>query len=238
MTIPEYIFFHEELKNNAIVVLHADEAAHARTLRLRESEKMFFTDGNGQIAEGRVVSPSQKRFEVEIKNVQKVEKNSDFYIHIAVSPTKNADRIEWFLEKAIEIGIDEISFIEGDFSEKKAINSERLFRKAIAAMKQSHRFYLPKINPLISFQQFLAQKVPQKNRFIAHLIDDKTKTLFQTAKPKGNYCVLIGAEGGFSEKEIQKAIENQFETVSLGKSRLRTETAALTACITLNILNE
>ncbi len=236
--VPEQIFYHESLQSYATLILGEEEFAHARSLRIREGERIFLTDGKGNFAFGRVVLLNSKRLEVRTEAIDSQTFRENAYIHIALAPTKNQDRIEWFVEKAVEIGIDEISFLITDFSEKKNLVMERLQKKAIAAMKQSKRFFLPKINPILPFKQFIENIPVSQKAFLAHLIEDASQTLFKIAPPKARYCVLIGAEGGFSEKEILLATQHQIPLVRLGKSRLRTETAALAACLTLNLINE
>jgi 16S rRNA (uracil1498-N3)-methyltransferase len=169
-----------------------------------------------------------------IDTTQEAVKN--FSIHIAVAPTKNIDRIEWFVEKSTELGIDEISFIQCEHSERVHIKTERIERVAISAMKQSLKASLPKINPLKKFKEFIYNP-SASYKFIAYVDKSNTHQLKDLATPASAYCVLIGPEGDFSPEELQTAIDHGYSKVSLGTSRLRTETAALAACHTLNLVN-
>ncbi|GAB4347762.1 MAG: hypothetical protein OHK0038_27540 [Flammeovirgaceae bacterium] len=162
-------------------------------------------------------------------------KNRNHTIHIAIAPTKNLDRTEYFVEKATEIGIDEISFIYTKHSERKNLNLERIEKIGVSAIKQSLKFYLPLFNPMTSFEEFIGQK-REGQLFVAHESTPSTRHLLNLALSNTTYTVLIGAEGGFSEEEVQNAIHRGFTPVSLGESRLRTETAALAACFALNFL--
>jgi 16S rRNA (uracil1498-N3)-methyltransferase len=170
-----------------------------------------------------------------VEEKQEYEKK-DFYIHLIIAPTKNMDRMEWMLEKCVEIGIDEISFIQTRYSERKEIKTQRLEKIAIGAMKQSLKAYLPKINEMISWKDFLKKENSENFKMIAHLEEGNRKFIQPFAKPNSKYAVLIGPEGDFSPEEIKQAIEKGFQPVTLGNSRLRTETAGLVACHTLNII--
>jgi 16S rRNA (uracil1498-N3)-methyltransferase len=155
-----------------------------------------------------------------------------------VAPTKSPDRIEWFVEKAVEVGIERISFFFGQHSERRHLKLDRLEKIAIAAMKQSLQTYLPTLDEPVSFSELL-KTGGEEQRFIAHLPDNEPPvSLAQIAKPGGQYTVLIGPEGDFSTNEIQQALSAGFQMATLGTTRLRTETAALTACQYLNFLNQ
>jgi 16S rRNA (uracil1498-N3)-methyltransferase len=157
------------------------------------------------------------------------------YLHLAVAPTKNTDRFEWFLEKATEIGVDEITPILCEHSERKVIKDDRLEKVVISAMKQSLKAYLPKLNPLTPLKDLLNAEFEGK-KFIAHCYDLDKRELKNELTESSSHLVLIGPEGDFSEEEIQLAITQQFIPVSLGESRLRTETAGVVACHTVNLL--
>jgi 16S rRNA (uracil1498-N3)-methyltransferase len=233
----EQIFFAPDLRPDAQISLAEDEIAHLRTLRIRKGDDIYLTDGKGSFAKARTDIFEPKKNLFTVTNYEKHEKARDFYVHIALAPTKNADRIEWFVEKATEIGIDEISFLQTEHSEKKGLNTERILKKAMSAMKQSKQFFLPKINPLSKLYDFFPS-ADETQKFIAHLTQSPEEHLFRKTRAGERYCVLIGPEGGFSEKEVSIAKENGFSLVNLGQNRLRTETAALKACMTLNLLNE
>jgi 16S rRNA (uracil1498-N3)-methyltransferase len=154
-----------------------------------------------------------------------------------VAPTKMNDRYEWFLEKATEIGIHEITPIICDRSERKVINAERFDKIILSAMKQCNQLHLPILNPAVTFKEFVKQK-NEGSQLIAHCEESDKKTLKSVLKPNENYTILIGPEGDFSEKEIALALENNYIPVSLGNTRLRTETAAIVACHSVVFINE
>ena len=160
-----------------------------------------------------------------------------YKLHMAVAPTKSIDRFEWFLEKATEIGITEITPIICEQSERKRLKKERLERIILSAMKQSLKAHKPKLNDLVSFDDFLNAN-PSGRRYIAHCADGPKHSLFKEAQPSDTLLVLIGPEGDFSVKEIERALNAGFIPVTLGNTRLRTETAALAACHTIALINE
>jgi 16S rRNA (uracil1498-N3)-methyltransferase len=219
-------------------LLSEEESKHAiRVLRLQRGAVVHLIDGRGGRYTTEIIDPHPKRTSLRVLEVEMQVGKPTYHLHIAVAPTKNMDRMEWFLEKATEIGIQELTPIICARSERKEVKIERLEKVAIAAMKQSLKAYLPKINPAISFSEFLATRVVDGVRKgIAHCLDaDKT---YISSFPKGhNYLLLIGPEGDFSEIEINQAIAKGFIPLSLGASRLRTETAALAACLEASLLN-
>ncbi len=165
----------------------------------------------------------------------KAQPPKTFQVHIAIAPTKNTDRIEWFVEKAVELGVDRISFILCSNSERKSLKSDRLERLAISAMKQSWQAWLPQLTPMLPFKDVLASAATQK--FIAFVDIQNPIHLKAAARPGGEALVLIGPEGDFSQAELQNALDHGFQKVSLGSNRLRTETAGLAACHILNLIN-
>ena len=174
----------------------------------------------------------------EVKITKETFQEPDkFYTHIVVAPTKMNDRLEWFLEKATEIGVHEITPIICDHSERKVYKIDRAEKIIQAAMKQSLHYYIPKINEPISFAQFVKSNF-EGQKFIAHCEETDKKSLKSVLKPNQNIIMLIGPEGDFSEKEITLALENDFTAVSLGNTRLRTETAAIVACHSVVFVNE
>ena len=214
-----------------------EESRHAiKVLRHKIGDEIKIIDGKGSFYTCIITEDNQKKCSFRIKEIQCSPKRP-FYIHIAIAPTKNIDRIEWFVEKAVEIGIDEISFINCKNSERKVIKTDRIIRKAISAMKQSMKASLPIINEIISFNQFV-KNVEQQNKLMAYVDFDNPKNLQSTASKNSSYCILIGPEGDFSKSELELSITTGFEKVSLGHSRLRTETAGIVACHTLNLINE
>ena len=218
--------------------LTEDDSRHAiRTLRLGIGEIIAVTDGNGNRHTAVITQADTRRCQFKITDTQTTPFRS-FSIRICVAPTKNIDRIEWFVEKAVEIGIERISFFFGQHSERRVLKLERLEKIAIAAMKQSLQSFLPRLDEAVSFAELL-KSVDEPQRFLAHLpADEAPSPLAKAAVPNGQYAVLIGPEGDFSDKEIKQATEAGFRMVTLGNNRLRTETAALTACQLLNFINQ
>lgn len=214
-----------------------EESKHiVKVLRKQEGDILKVTNGLGYLFTTEIILASDKKCTVRITDSLYHSPNN-FYIHMVVAPTKMNDRYEWFLEKATEIGVNEITPIICDHSERKTIKTERFDKIIQSAMKQSLQFHLPKLNEPITFKQFLAQK-HEGNLCIAHC-EETQKTLLKNAiKPNERYTVLIGPEGDFSEKEIQSALELQYQPVSLGHTRLRTETAAIVACHSIVFANE
>lgn len=205
--------------------LSEEESKHAcRVLRLKIGDQIELLNGDGYRFLGEIVSDNPKRCEISILNHSKEEPTS-YYIHLAIAPTKNIDRIEWMLEKAVEIGVHEISFLTCKNSERKQIKLDRLEKIAISAMKQSQRTYLTKINDIRNFKEFI---LSNPNGLIAHCMDSEKKTLPELIQPK-NQVILIGPEGDFDSSEIAFAFQNGYNAISLGKTRLRTETAGLFA---------
>lgn len=214
-----------------------DEAFHAaKVLRLREGEEVRVTDGQGSWYDAVVQSSTPKRCDLKVVR-QTVQTPRPFRIEVALAPTKNMDRIEWFVEKATEIGIDTVSFFYTTHSERRNMKLERLHKIAVSAMKQSLQAFLPQIREVGDFGKYIPM-VNTTQRFIAHLPEDKFPAhLLKKASPEQNYTVVIGPEGDFTEAEIQLTQQHGFEMVTLGNTRLRTETAALVACQTLHLVN-
>lgn len=216
------------------------EARHCtQVLRKKEGDPITFVDGMGGWYEGSIETTSKRSLVVKIQTRKKANPPSPS-IHLAIAPTKNIDRFEWFLEKATEIGISQITPLLCTNSERKRIRPDRLEKILLSAMKQSLRTWLPKLNDLSSFQDFLQSTATENagQRFIAHCQDENLSLLKNNYKAGQDVCILIGPEGDFSKEEIELAIKNQFNPVSLGTARLRTETAGMVACHTLNFLNE
>jgi 16S rRNA (uracil1498-N3)-methyltransferase len=219
-------YIHDILPETKIIQLSEDESKHAiRVLRMKLGDSAFLLDGKGRRFLAEIMDDHPKRCQFEVKTVEFEAKNS-FHIHIAIAPTKNMDRIEWFLEKACELGLDELSLIICKNSERKSVNIDRLEKIAISAMKQSKRLYLPIIHELCTFQEFI-EKHPKGA--IAHCFENDKKSLKNCIKAT-NYPILIGPEGDFSLDELEKIAALEYDFVTLGKNRLRTETAGIFAC--------
>lgn len=218
--------------------LPSEEAAHAvRVLRLQPGDAVSLTDGKGYFYEAEISTANQKRCLVNILSKEEQPPLWKGHLHLAMAPTKNMDRIEWFAEKATEIGFDELSFLNCRFSERKVLKTERIQKILVSAMKQSLKARLPQLNEMADFKKFVQQPFGGK-KFIAHCHKGE-KPLLQTQLKAGeDALVLIGPEGDFSEEEVKMAIEQGFQPISLGRSRLRTETAALVACHIMNLTNQ
>ena len=208
--------------------LTAEESKHAiKVLRKKEGDMLNFTDGKGNMYIGEVTIPDSKRTSVRIVKSEQKPKQHNYYLHIAIAPTKNMYRFEWFLEKSTEIGIDEITPIICNRSERKILKTERCNRILLSAMKQSLKLHLPKLNEIVTLKDFIKQDF-KGAKYIAHC-EDGEKNELKIVNKTEETLILIGPEGDFSPKEIELALQNQFKEVSLGTSRLRTETAGIVA---------
>lgn len=222
--------------------LPADEAAHAvRVLRMREGDEILVADGRGTFHRASITLASPKRCETAVLDSWADAKLWQGEIRVAVAPTKNMDRLEWFAEKATEIGVDRISLLNCDFSERKVVKAERLERIVVSAMKQSHKAFKPVVDEMTAFRKFVTQPFDGQ-KFIAHCyspeeVDGAGQTIHLSGRnflgdkvgETDASLVLIGPEGDFSIDEVNFAINHGFQPISLGESRLRTETAALVA---------
>lgn len=219
--------------------LPEDESGHCvRVLRLHEGDEVLVTDGKGTFYKAVLNSAHHKSCGLTVLDSWQQPALWDFNLHIAVAPTKNMDRMEWFVEKATEIGIDAITYLNCCFSERKEVKMARLEKIAVSAMKQSQKATLPLLGGMVDFKKFITYPFAGR-KFIAHCEEDGEKRLLKyLCGVKENVLILIGPEGDFSKEEIELARENNFQEISLGKSRLRTETAALVACNTIHILNQ
>ena len=220
------------------VILNETESKHAiRVLRLTVNSKVQLIDGEGGFYEAVISDAHHKRCKLSITNsIQEFQKRN-FKLHVAIAPTKNNDRFEWFLEKCTEIGIDEITPILSEHSERKVVKPERLEKILVSAMKQSLKAYLPKLNPIISFDEFILNNEFDK-KYIAHCYDNEKIHLKNEITKGDNILILIGPEGDFSLEEVEMAKQNGFMEVSLGNARLRTETAGIVACHIANLIND
>ena len=218
--------------------LSEEEAAHAlRVLRLSIGAELEITDGKGNLYKAVISSIAGKHCYVEAKEVLPMPKGWNGNIHIAVAPTKNMDRIEWFAEKATEIGLDALTFVNCRFSERKVIKTERVERIVVSAMKQSLKYSKPVVDEMVDFKKFISQE-RSGEKYIAHCYDGEKNMLKDIHQAGCDATVLIGPEGDFSPEEVKMAMEAGYKPVSLGNSRLRTETAALVACHILMLKNE
>lgn len=233
------LFYNPDInKKTSSLTFDKIESKHiVRVLRKKENDVLSITNGKGFLFDAKIIAASDKKCVAEIINFEEKAKPWSYYLHIAIAPTKNNDRIEWFLEKATEIGIDEITPIICHNSERRFVKLERFEKIIQSAMKQSLKFTLPKINEPIKYNHFINQNFTNTN-YIAHC-EDGEKNLLQTMlKPSEKSTILIGPEGDFSLDEITKALEKKFIPISLGESRLRTETAGLVAVNIVSFINQ
>lgn len=233
------LFFNPDLNpsSNSISFDKLESKHIIRVLRKRENDILNITDGKGNLYEAKISLANDKHCVATIIVVHKQPKSWPYYIHIAIAPTKSNDRFEWFLEKATEIGIDEITPILCQNSERKVVKHERLEKIVLSAMKQSLQCVLPKLNPATSVSDFLNQN-HSGTLCIAHCEDSKKNLLKHVVQTNEKTTILIGPEGDFSVTEIRHALERGFQPVSLGENRLRTETAGLTAVHTLALVHQ
>lgn len=229
------LFYCPTIYNNAGCLTDEESKHCTKVLRKKAGELIDVADGTGNFFQAKLTHVSSHACKFEIQTAEHHEL-PPYYIHIAIAPTKNTDRIEWFIEKAIEIGVSEISFILSTHSERKRINLERIQKKAISAMKQSLRPFLPKINDMQPVALF-AKNCTEGQKYVAHLNEASTPFLSDIAVKAKRYAVIIGPEGGFSEEEISLFSQQGFGSVKLGNYRLRTETAGVMTCAMLNTIN-
>lgn len=230
------VYFAAEMDGDT-VTLDREESHHLiHVLRHRSGDEILLTNGKGIMALAEIAIPDAKACVVKITSYPDRYKKHPYHLHMAVAPTKNIDRFEWFLEKAVEIGIDELTPMITRRSERKVVNAERLNKLLLSAAKQSLKASFPILNPLSSYVDVISSKT-KGQKFIA-LCDEDLPSLKSTYKTGSASVVLIGPEGDFEEEEVKQAFAAGFEGISLGKSRLRTETAALVACQSVAFMNQ
>ncbi len=230
------LFYTDDVDGN-IARLDVEQARHCvQVLRKKEGDAISFVDGTGNFYEGIIQETGKKKCVIQILKTHHSFNKRPFKLHIAIAPTKNINRLEWFLEKATEIGIDEISLIICNHSERRKVRTDRLRKILVSAMKQSLKAYLPILHEPISFKQFVQTPRINCSKYIAQGAENMPlKDNYEAPK---DVLLLIGPEGDFSKQELTLAYANDFQGVNLGNSRLRTETAGIVACHTLNLLNE
>lgn len=232
-----HIFYTPDITQNTYT-LNEEESKHCvRVLRLTVGAVVNLVDGKGGFYTAEITSDNPKKVALSILKVETEYHKRNHYLHIAVAPTKNIDRIEWFLEKATELGIDEITPIITDRSERRVVKEDRLNKVITSAVKQSIKAYHPKLNDAIAFDAFLKQPF-EGEKLMAHCIDEGEKQyISQLVAPHQKYLILIGPEGDFTPEEVNLALNKGFKALTLGDNRLRTETAALAVCFEINYLN-
>jgi 16S rRNA (uracil1498-N3)-methyltransferase len=231
------LFFQENIER-PLTYLDEEESKHLiRVLRKKQGDSIRLTNGKGQVFEGVVSEANPKRAVLNILSVEDVPEDG-FYIHLAIAPTKSPDRMEWMVEKISEIGFHELTLLETINSERSFLKTDRLQKKMISACKQSLKYRTPTIKATTKLSElFKAGEFDDFQKFIAYVDEDHENHLFDVALPNKRYLILVGPEGDFDAKEIQTALDNGFVPISLGKSRLRTETAGLTAVQILQVIN-
>lgn len=245
-----YLFYCPDIENRQI--LPEEESQHCvQVLRTQTGEHIMLTDGKGTIYEAELTEPHRKHCAFRIMREEHPAPLHAGHVHIAIAPTKHMDRLEWMIEKCTEMGVDEITPVVCRYSERKTLNEERLMKIVVAASKQSLKATFPRLNPLTPFGE-LVERASEQDKLIAHCMSDEEsqsiqhpyeateqKHALKDAIHKGNsVVVLIGPEGDFSPEELQQALAHGWVPVSLGKTRLRTETAGLAACHTALLINE
>lgn len=230
------LFYTQNIQGDT-AILGEDESKHCvRVLRKKNGDTVRFIDGKGGLYTGQITDLNKKGCWIKITDKQQQAKRT-FNIHIAIAPTKNIARTEWFLEKCTELGIDEVTFLLCKHSERKKIRLDRLEKIVLSATKQSLKAFIPKINNFISYKEFIkGVKDSYNGKYLCWVSDDNHHFL-EMAQKGTDLLILIGPEGDFSEQEIQLALENDFIAVGLGESRLRTETAGVIACHLGHIIN-
>lgn len=233
------LFYTDNIQDN-VATLSEEEARHCtQVLRKRIGDSIHFVDGKGRLYTGEIREIQRKKCTLNVtKTIQEYQKPMS-HIHIAIAPTKNINRFEWFLEKATEIGISEVTPLLCRYSERKRIRTDRLQKIMLTAMKQSLKAYLPKLNELTTFNDFILTHNSTKSRtFIAHCQEGQKPHLKNIASAAEDSIILIGPEGDFSPQEVALALQHNYEATSLGNTRLRTETAGIAACHILNLIND
>jgi 16S rRNA (uracil1498-N3)-methyltransferase len=237
-----YLFYTPQIDGTADEIgktysLDEEESGHCvRVLRYTRGDEILLTNGQGMTYTAVITNPHPKHCEFEVRTAEKQSKHHSNYIHIAIAPTKNVERIEWFVEKCTEIGVDEITPLLCRFSERKQLRIDRLQKIILSAAKQSLTPYLPKLNEMTDCTEFI-RRTEEETRFIAHCYKEDKRDLRNEIKPGKSVVVMIGPEGDFSEQEIAEALQHNFVPVSLGDSRLRTETAGIVACHICNLFS-
>lgn len=217
--------FYGEIEGNVVTINDEEQQHIVKVLRMKNGEAIHVTDGKGNLASGKLMIEGKKAH-IEVDEIKNNLPDFSPKLHIAIAPTKNIDRIEFFVEKAVEMGISEITFLQTEKTERKNINLDKIKKQAIAASKQSLRFHFPIINDVKKIQDFL-KNIDPEHTFVAHCHENLERTELNKIPGLQNITFLIGPEGDFSEKEISFLAENHIKAVSLGNQRLRTETAGI-----------
>ncbi len=217
--------------------LHEEESKHVvRVLRMKQGDPVYVVDGKGKLFEGIIFEPHPKHCILKLDKVTENFEQRNYRLHMAISPLKSVDRFEWFIEKAIEIGVDEITPLNCSRTEKRNVNTDRLNRIVESAMKQSLKAYHPVLNEMVKFEKFLLQET-NAEKGIAYCGEGEKVFIGNGFSRQGSYVILIGPEGDFTEEEFLMATSKGYKGISLGESRLRTETAGVVACHAISFIN-
>ncbi|SMD05123.1 16S rRNA (uracil(1498)-N(3))-methyltransferase [Pedobacter nyackensis] len=232
-----HVFYTPDINSNEYV-LNEEESKHCiKVLRLGVGAMVYLIDGVGGLYKAEITGEHKKQVTLRVVEAKYEYNKRNHHLHIAIAPTKNIDRLEWFLEKATEIGIEEITPVICERSERKIVKEDRLYKVITSAVKQSLQAYHPVLNPQTTLSAFLKQE-NDSVKMIAHCLDNEPRQFInQVTEPKQRYTILIGPEGDFTGNEIELALQNGYKPLTLGNTRLRTETAALAACFEVNYLN-
>ncbi|HEY0670014.1 MAG TPA: 16S rRNA (uracil(1498)-N(3))-methyltransferase [Sphingobacteriaceae bacterium] len=230
------IFYTPDIKDD-LYILNEEESRHCiKVLRLSKGDIVKLVDGMGTLYTAEITEPHPRKTSLHVLNKQTEFGKREYSLHLAVAPTKNIERFEWFLEKATEIGVDEITPIICDRSERKEVKSERLNKIITSAVKQSIKAYHPRLNEPVKLKTFV-KSLNSNQKFIAHCNSGDKSALKNILVPQTDYIILIGPEGDFTPDEVALCMQNGYIPITLGESRLRTETAALEACFEVNFIN-
>ncbi len=231
-----HLFYTPDIKGNTYTLSPTESKHCTKVLRLTKGDTIHLIDGVGGLYTTEIIDDSSKACQVKCINVIREYQKRNFKLHIGIAPTKNNDRTEWFLEKCTEMGIDNITPVLCEHSERKVVKIERLNKIITSAIKQSLKAYHPELEELIKFKNFINQDF-EGQKFIAHCNHENKTPLQDIYKKNNNVLILIGPEGDFSTQEVEMAKRAGFKEISLGNSRLRTETAGIVACHTINLIN-
>ncbi len=229
------LFYSTDISDSKIILSTPESHHCVKVLRKSINDVIMVIDGVGNLYTTTLIDLNPKKTILEITDIKKEYGKRENYLHIAIAPTKNMDRLEWFIEKIVEIGIDEISLIHCKNSERTKIKMERCEKIMMSATKQSLKAFLPTLNPLVKFDQFINESHFEMVKSIAYLGFEKSTYITECHKAKKSHLICIGPEGDFSSDEVQMAKENGFQCISLGDSRLRTETAGVVVATLINL---
>jgi len=229
------LFFDEGITSTGVQTLNEQESAHAiRVLRLKENDIIDITNGKGFLYKAKIIAMTKKNCSLEIIEEKFIDREKNYKLHIAIAPTKNMDRFEWFVEKAVETGIDQITPLITRYSERKKFNPERVERIIVSAMKQSLKVHKPILNELTDYSDFIKQEFPG-NKYVAYC---KATDNFSGYSLKDDNLFIVGPEGGFAEFEVEEAKKHNFELIKINEFRLRTETAGVYIAVAHNLLSQ